>query len=227
MLRATNSFALTMVIGLLGVGRLAAQMVPYRGAGATTVQLPTFNFFAISTSVEVPDSGEGFLGGMNSAASGSSQAGIPGLGFRPFANSATANGGHGGSVSVRATIHDFDAMDKALLGKDFDATGGNAAASGNPQSAPNVLATDAAGASLAEIRREQVAEDAATAAEAQKIIDRAQAHEAAGKPGLAKIEYRSAARRASGALKQQALANLQRLSAGSQSPAANRRTVPQ
>jgi len=207
--------------------RAVAQMVPYRGpVGATTVQLPTFNFFAISTSVEVPDSGTGFLGGMNSSASGSSQGGIPGLGFRPFSNSATAAAGHGGGMSVRATIHDFDALDKALLGKDFDKTNAGGATR-DPLGSANALATDSAGgSSLTEIRREQAAEDAGAAADAQRMIDQGRAYEAAGKPGLAKIQYRMAARRATGAQKQQALADLQRLDASAQAATNGHPPVP-
>ena len=37
----------------------------------TAVQLPTFHYFASSTTVEVPDSGTGFIAGLNS---GSGQA---------------------------------------------------------------------------------------------------------------------------------------------------------
>ena len=205
-----------VAISVSVAGLVAAQAFPYRGPiGATTVQLPTFNFFAISTSVEVPDSGQGFLGGVNSAASGSSQRGIPGLGFQPFSTHAIASTAHGGSMSVRATIHDFDAMDKALLGPNFQARAG--AAPGGAQPAPGVLATDSAGgSSLAEIRRQQAAEDAVAEAEVRQIIDQGRAYEAAGKPGLAKIQYRMAARRAKGELQQQALANLQRLTAASQ-----------
>lgn len=220
MLRCGLMIGLVLTIA----GRLAAQAVPFRGGvGATSVQLPTFNFFTISTSVEVPDSGEGFLGGASASAAGSSQRGIPGLGFAPFNNRAIASTGHGGSMSVRATIHDFDAMDKALLGKDFYNTIGKDAASGNSQPSPTVLATDSAGgSSLSDIRRQQSAEDAAAAQAVQAIIDQGRAYEAAGKPGLAKIQYRMAARRATGALQRQALTELQRLNASSQSVSAGR-----
>jgi len=226
MLQTVLRFGLMVGIALTTAGRLAAQAVPFRGAvgapiGATSVQLPTFNFFAISTSVEVPDGGEAFLGGNSSSSTGSSQRGIPGLGFRPFTNSAGASAGHGGSMSVKVTIHDFDAMDKALLGKDFYNTT-DTAASGSAQPPATVLATDAVGgSSLADIRRQQSAEDAAAARSVQAIIDQGRAYEAAGKPGLAKIQYRMAAHRATGALQQQALADLQRLNGSNQSASAS------
>ena len=189
------------------LGQVARQPV-----GATTIQLPTFNFFAISTSVEVPDSGEGFLGGVNTATSAGSQRALAGLGFVPFSNRADASGGHGGGVSVRATVHDFNAMDKALLGADFqDST----AAASRPPSA--ILATDAAGgSSIAEIRRQQAAEDATANVEAQRLFDEATAYQAAGKTGLAKIDYRMAASRARGELKLKALAALQKLNSATQ-----------
>lgn len=211
-------FASLAAIALLAAAAVdsgaSAQGIPYRGpVGATTVQLPTFNFFAISTSVEVPDSGEGFLGGNSSSAAGSSQGGIPGLGARPFSNGALASTSRSGGVSVRATIHDFDAMDRALLGADFNAAGGAGTAIGG-KSPAGALAIDSAGSSsLADIRRQQAAEDAAAATEAERLMEEGKAYEAAGKLGLAKIQYRMASRRATGAVKQQALANLQRLNA--------------
>lgn len=222
MLQAMLRFGLIIGIGLTGAGRLAAQAMPFRGPiGATSVQLPTFNFFTVSTSVEVPDGGEAFLGGTSSSATGSSQRGIPGLGSRPFTNSASGSTGHGGGMSVRATIHDFDAMDKALLGKDF-CTSNAISESGDRQPSPSVLATDSAGgSSLAEIRRQQSTADATAAQEVRQLIDQGRAYEAAGKPGLAKIQYRMAAHRATGALQQQALAELQRLNTQARSASAS------
>jgi hypothetical protein len=184
--------------------------------GATTIQLPTFNFFAISTSVEVPDSGEGFMGGVNSATSATSQRGLAGIGFVPFSNRADASGRSGGGVSVRATIHDFDAMDKALLGADLQAATGSAASTASSPVA-SMLATDAAGGtSIAEIRRQQAAEDATANVEAQRLFDEAAAYEAAGRTGLAKINYRMAANHARGELKLQAVAALQKLNSATQ-----------
>lgn len=204
------SFAVAAAFGFATAHRAAAQA--RAPAAPTTVQLPTFNFFGVSTTVDVPDGGEGFLGGVNSAASGNSERGIPGLGFRPFSNSAGSSTASGGSMSVRATIHDFDAMDRALLGKDFDMTRAPAS-SGSSPAVSKVLTTDVAGSlSMAEIRRQQSAEDAATNYEAQKLLDEGKAYDAAGKTGLAKIQYRMAAHHAVGKLKDEALADLQRLS---------------
>ncbi len=76
---------------------------------ATTVQLPTFSFFTISTTVSVPDSGGAYLGGVGGGRSGSRSNG-PGLG-----NRAGGSGIDAGGVYVTAQIHDLGAMDRALL----------------------------------------------------------------------------------------------------------------
>ncbi len=225
---------------LLGAARLHAQ--------ATTIQLPTFNFFTVNTTVEVPDGGSGFIGGLSSNATGQTQRGIPGLGFvPPLGNRATGATGSAGGMSVTATIHDFDAMDRALLGSDFDRSGhyigGDTSAPSDPalrqrlarlpvmlrplppsttdSSRPSQLAADASGSqSIAAMRAQQSAEDSAQQAEAARLLEQAREVEAAGKPGVAKIYYQMAARRATGALKNEALAELQRL--GTPAPSSGR-----
>lgn len=65
--------------------------------------------------------------------------------------------------------------------------------------------------SVAEIRRQQAAEDAARLEEIQVRIEKARGCEEDGKPGLAKIYYQQAAARADGELKQQLLDKIRRL----------------
>ncbi len=228
MLRSLFRFCLPVMGVLLACpARLPAQT---RALPATTVQLPTFRFFAVSTTVEVPDSGSGFAGGTSSSASGQSQHAIPGLGFAPFANGAGGATAQGGGVGVSATVHDLDAMDRRQLGIGFDFSGHDPSAddpavqrlplmlrpiaqADGPRHIPTPLTTDAAGSeSLAGIRAQQAADDAAKQAEAAGFFQQAREMEAAGKPGVAKIYYRMAARRATGQLKDQAQAELQRLS---------------
>ncbi|MBA4017321.1 MAG: hypothetical protein C0483_09120 [Pirellula sp.] len=79
------------------------------GPAATTVQLPTFSFFTISTTVSVPDSGSAYLGGGVGGRTGSRSNG-PGLG-----NRAGGSGIDAGGVYVTAQIQDLGAMDRALL----------------------------------------------------------------------------------------------------------------
>jgi hypothetical protein len=74
---------------------------------ATTVQLPTFSFFSISTTVMVPDSGTGFIGGVGRAGSSSRS---NGLGSR-----SSASGIDAGGISIGVQIHDLKEMDRALL----------------------------------------------------------------------------------------------------------------
>lgn len=67
--------------------------------------------------------------------------------------------------------------------------------------------------SVAEIRRQQAAEDAALLEEIQVRMEKARGCEEAGKLGLARIYYQQAATRASGELKQQLLDKLRALDA--------------
>ena len=204
-----------------------------------TVQLPTFNFFTVNTTVEVPDSGGGVLGGVGSSASGCNQRGIPGLGSRPFTNVAGGARGAAGSVSVTAEIHDFEAMDRQLLGEDFDRTADATTAAdalavrklpimlrpvvGAKSLQPSALAADSTGSSsIADIRRQQAAEDSAAQEEAQRLFEQATELQSAGKPGVAKVYYQMVAHRATGDLKERAETAIRELSGPTQSASAER-----
>ncbi len=94
----------------LPLGAVAAPVVP--PAAATTVQLPTFNFFTISTSVLVPDRGGVQLGGVGGGVQAGRADGAPGLpGLRGGGASTGA-----GAIGVTAHVHDLQALDRALLG---------------------------------------------------------------------------------------------------------------
>ena len=84
-------------------------------APAQTVQLPTFSFAGVSTTVLVPDRGAAYLGGINRASDGRSEFGVPGMTFPGFQNRGIGQDRSATSFWVTATIHDFDAMDQALL----------------------------------------------------------------------------------------------------------------
>jgi hypothetical protein len=66
-------------------------------------------------------------------------------------------------------------------------------------------------ASIAEIRKQQSADDKARTQEIQSLLDQGQKAQAAGKPRIARIFYQQAANRASGSLKEQADAALRSL----------------
>lgn len=102
----------TMLV--FGVGLLVPSAVQ-----AQAVQLPTFNQFSTNSSVLVPDRGSAFIGGVGRSYSGRNERGLPGLSVpyinRLGGNRAISYGTSAGGISVHAQIHDFAAMEKALL----------------------------------------------------------------------------------------------------------------
>ena len=65
------------VMGMLGTAS---------SARAQAVQLPTFNYFTVQTTVSVPDRGGAVLGGVNRASSGTTS-----RGFGPLRNRASGS----------------------------------------------------------------------------------------------------------------------------------------
>jgi hypothetical protein len=190
-------------------------------AQAQVVQLPTFRFFGLSTTVSVPDRGSASLGGVSRSATSRSEHGLPILSRvpvagRPFGNRAIAGRTETSGASVSAYIHDFEAMDDELLGqaaagqhrslpaKQARAGNANLAARSTarlPRSLAAVEKPDAAGRkSVAELRRQQQLQNRAaqTAASAttQKDIERARELAASGNAGLAKVYLKRAAKQA-------------------------------
>jgi hypothetical protein len=200
----------------MGVCALAPAMAP-----AQTVQLPTYSFTSVAATVSVPDQGSVLLGGIDREASDRSEFGVPMLPFRPFRNTAIGQSTSAMSTSVTVTIHDFDAMEAALLGGASSA--GAAASSPLARDVPRTPAATLAGqwqpkAELSQARS-PVADPATEqarrlalretrASEAAQYFERAEQAEADGKPSVAKIYYQMVVRRADGNLKQQALARL-------------------
>ena len=181
-------------------------------AVAQTVQLPTFHFFTLNTSVLVPDGGDAFLGGVDRASSGRNERGIPGLPGRPFTNSAIGSSTAASGVSVSAQIHDLDAMDRAILGDNFAVTA--------PAAIPAVgtsrqLAAVQTGASpigsVAALRAQVAAEDAAAEKEAAESLARGRQLLTEGKTSLAKTYLQIAARHSKADVRDQALALLRDL----------------
>jgi hypothetical protein len=79
-------------------------------AQQVVVQQPVFQQFAAPTTVLVPDRGGALLGGVRG---GGQAVTVPGP--IPMSRAAAASSGSS-SVQVRAYVHDFQAMDEALLG---------------------------------------------------------------------------------------------------------------
>lgn len=128
------------------------------------------------------------------------------------------------STSVSVQIHDFEAMEEALLSQPSSpamaltprrpsAGGGGPGLetlrAGVPRSSPMPLQPRSP--TLAEVRTEIAEEQQSRGDEAADFFRRGQEAEAAGKPGVAKIYYGMAARRAEGELKQEVLARLDAL----------------
>jgi len=180
---------------LLALGVIASTMT----ATAQTVQLPTFSYFTATTSVMVPDRGSASVAGMSSALDGSISRGLGTLGPTFSTRGFSAVRG-ASSVSVTATIHDFEAMDAALLGPLANRTA--AAVSPEPRLAngPERSGAGSGRQSVAEIQRQQLVEQAQLADEARSYMAQGDEALAKGKPGVAKIYYQMAARRATGEL---------------------------
>jgi hypothetical protein len=177
-------------------------------ASGQAVQLPTLHQFSASTTVVVPDRGSVALGGVNRAASGGSQfGGLPGN--RSFGTAASASG-----MSVSVQIHDFEAMDRALLER------AKAGRVSNPSRAAEVRASNRfnlrAGReenpsySVAEIRRRKSATQP-VADDVTQLLDRAARAEASGNPGAARVYLQMAIRKSSGAARARALEKLKEL----------------
>jgi hypothetical protein len=160
-----------------------------RGAAGQAVQLPTFHFFSLSTTVSVPDGGDAMLGGIGRSSSGRAERGVLGLPSRPFDNVATAGTSAASNVSASATIHDFEATDKALLGQ-----GQKKAATARRPSPLLATRQDSAAPlqSITAIRAQQAAEDAARQQEAGATLARARQLLAEGKTNVARIYFQSA-----------------------------------
>ncbi len=97
-----------------------ASMSVDRCNAQTTVQLPTFHVFSVSTTVVVPDRGAAYLGGVSRSRRTNNHliaplfGRLPGVG-RGFTSRGISSGTSASGASVSATIIDHDSMDRALL----------------------------------------------------------------------------------------------------------------
>ncbi|HEX7447680.1 MAG TPA: hypothetical protein VF306_09050 [Pirellulales bacterium] len=196
---------LAWVIGVFSADGASAQ-------APSVVQLPSFSFFTVDTTVSVPDRGTASLGGIGRSSTGSTAFG-PALGppNRAFGRSLSSS-----SVSVRASIHDFEALDRATLERasSYGARsqrGVSRASHPRRGSVPDQRKkTFGAGSaerapvrSVAEARRLRAAEVAAGESESLANLEHARHAAAEGKPGVARIFYKMALRQAPGTLKPQ------------------------
>lgn len=170
---------------------------------ATAVQLPTYRFFTVSTTVSVPDRGGAYLGGVNRSSSGSNAFGAP---LFPLRNRGGGRNVGASGLSVHATIHDLQAMDEEILriAEQRNRTQQEPAlVIGAPQ--------DARPMSLQAIEQRKRQQAADKEQEYVEKFQRGQLAEAKGNFGAARIYYSMVARGASGDLKQEAAARLESL----------------
>jgi hypothetical protein len=164
-----------------------------RTSDAQVVQLPTYHYFSYSGSVLVPDQGETVLGSVKRASSGRNEFGAPFL--RPNVGIGSERAVAGAAVS--ADVHDFEVMDQALLRQ----AGGSSEGTRQPASGYlSRIPVDQPLPSVAQLRRQQSAQAVARENEALDLFHRGQKAQAAGKPKVAAIFYRMAARQATGKL---------------------------
>ncbi len=180
----------------------------------TTVQLPTFSFFTVNTSVSVPDSGGTYLGGLLRGRDSSTMRGLapfPGLANRGIGSERSSGG-----MSIRAWVHDFRKLDDALLAEaaakrresDPAALRGETLAGSLEKSSAGNPAAEAPLLSVADIRRQNEQQDAAQREEALAYFTKAEEYRIAGKLGLAKLNYQRAAARDGGKVKEAALVRI-------------------
>jgi len=168
----------------------------------TTVQLPTFSFFTVQTTVSVPDGGGASLGGIGRAGDRSTTRGIGPLKNRGLASTRGAS-----SMTVHARIIDNHELDEAVLAQ-ADAKRGSTA--GQASSGTNTQPFE----SVAAIRERNAVAVAQKTSEAAEYFAKAQKAEADGKAGAAKIYYQMVIRRDKGSLKEQAQTRLAALAGG-------------
>ncbi len=198
---------------------------------ATVVQLPTYSFHSGATTLSVPDRGSALMNSIKRASTGRNEFGVPLLPFRPFHNSAFGTQRSLMSTHVTATIHDFEAMDKLLLGQtllpgqtellsplEMGAPGQAATvARVGTNQPPRRIASSAArpvmsvAAARAARVEEQTSENGRQYQRMALFLRRAADAESAGRTSSAEAYYRLVARDATGELRQQALARLDTL----------------
>jgi hypothetical protein len=215
-----NAIRISLTVALVA---LTATSVVAQNA----VQLPTLSSFRTGTTVSVPDRGSVYTGGINRAADGRNEFGTPLL---PLRNRGIGSQRSASSVWTSVHIHDFEAMDEALLsqarGPNYRVpthrslgssvvTGtrrlpaGSQTARTTWQSRPATQsATGPLSMSVAQLRAERAGEQQARVAEAEQLFERGKTAESKGKLTVAKIYYQQASRRAQGPLQQEILAQL-------------------
>lgn len=161
----------------------------------TTVQLPTFSTFAVSTTVSVPDSGHGFVAGQTQMSHGWTAYG-PAWGADPICGCGQMEYATGWTAS--AQIIDLPAMDAALLAGAAPMDGRASDPFMRQLAVSRVSSAAHVPGSVAEARRARAEEQMTDDSELEDLIAKAESHLAGGKKNLARIYLQMAAGRATG-----------------------------
>lgn len=189
--------------GVFGAGMppaLAGPLPP-----GTTVQLPTFQFFTVGTTVSVPDSGRAFVAGPRVLSTGSTAFGPSDQGAGRTIGQAVV----GGNLHLSAEIH--LQPDEEPLPTVGTAHGAEAHLIGRQLQAARASSAGQADVSVDQARAQYYANLALEAEQAERYFDQGRQAEAADKPGVARIFYQMALRRAVGPLREQILKRLAEL----------------
>jgi hypothetical protein len=161
------------MICVLAIGSNVAE------AQQITVQQPVVEQFGVGTTVSVPDRGSALLGGVGSAASGRITTG-------PFrSGSSVGLSRQASSARVHVFIHDFEAMDAALLHEPVSVA--------SSRIEPRILSRLSRGDPRIEVDQDDRPRTGVVW-EAEQLARQA---EARGKPGVAKLHWQRAARHGS------------------------------
>ena len=167
------------------------------------VQLPSVSVFSVLTTVNAPDSGAAYLGGLGQGAVGQAYLGSPLL---PWAQRASGGVRRHQSLVVRATVQDLESLDEAVLQQ-----AARLAMQGSGPPVGGAVATSTAErpvASLAELRRRKAALAALHQREARAMYERGREALEQGKLHAARAWWRMAACRARGAMRAEILDQL-------------------
>lgn len=193
-----------------------------------TIQLPTFHYFTVATTVVVPDRGGMLVGGVDRASYGSSTFGVPGLGDVPGAGRLFKNRGIGSEIRTSrlfagATIMDLDELDRAVLAEAEARRGAEATDPAVARKAAflsrNIARSDKSllvappAAAARGPNREPAPATRNVDTEAREAFRLAQEAEAQGHLATARVNYKRAALLAQGKLREEAQARLAAVSA--------------
>ena len=195
--------ALCLLLVVAQAGQAAAQQ------NGVAVQLPTFSYFTVNTTVSVPDSGGAYVAAMKRQGFGRDE-----FGPLPRSGSSIGRGVQAGGLHISATIHDQQEMDEAVLGASEGTGAGEPSDEGlaGHLAAARKSTAGRATSSVSAIRQKQSLRKAAEAALALEYLERGRRAETGNQPGAAKVYYRMAAKRSTGELQQEALKRLTALS---------------